>query len=157
MGVDPARIGDPHRDGVYAAEEEAAPGGGRRFTRFAHVEAIIDEIVTSGWWDDTFPHAPIEVVVMRRSRGATFSAATVDREADAAAVWIRDGSWDMVTILHELAHVAVSGGDPSGPHGQEFVTALCELWRRFMGFHAYGALGSALTANAVPLRLDLRP
>lgn len=150
-------IEDPHRDLVYAAENDAAPDGGRRFRRFAEVRTFIDEVVLSGWWNDTFPDAPIEIVVMRRSRGATFSAATVDRAADAAAVWIRDGSWDMVTILHELAHVATPYGDPSGAHGHAFVMALSELWRRFMGFHAYGALQSALTARAVPLRLDLRP
>lgn len=148
---------DPYRDDVYAAENDAAPDGGRRFRRFTHVESLIDDIVTSSWWDDTFPQAPIEIVVMRRSRGATFSAATVDGPTDTAAVWIRDGSWDMVTVLHELAHVAASPGDPTGPHGEWFATALAELWRRFMGFHAYGALQSALAARAVPLRLDRRP
>lgn len=153
--ADPAH--DPYRDRVYSAENDAAPDGGRHFTRFTHVEAMIDSVVTSPWWDETFPHAPIEVVVMRRSRGATFSAATVDRAAEAAAVWIRDGSWDLVTILHELAHVASRGEDPTGPHGQMFAADLCELWRRFMGFHAYGALRSALEAHGVPLRLDLRP
>lgn len=149
--------GDPYRDSVYAAENEAAPDGGKRFSRFTYVEALIDEIVTSTWWDETFPHAPIEVVVMRRSRGATFSAATVDRRTDAAAVWIRQGSWNMVTVLHELAHVAARGGDPTGPHGELFVAALAELWREYMGFHAFGALQSALAARAVPLRLDRRP
>lgn len=148
---------DPFRDVVYAAENEAAPDGGRRFRRFSQIESMIDTVVTSSWWDDTFPHAPIEVVVMRRSRGATFSAATVDRRADAAAVWIRDGSWDMVTVLHELAHVAASADDPTGPHGEGFAMALCELWRRYMGFHAYGSLQSALTAQGVPLRLGRRP
>lgn len=150
-------LDDPYRDLVYAAENEACPDGGRRFQRFAHLQTFVDDVVTSSWWDDTFPDAPIEIVVMRRSRGATFSAATVDREADAAAVWIRDGSWDMVTTLHELAHVASSTGDPTGPHGRRFTAALSELWRRFMGFHAYGALQSALSTRAVPLRRDLRP
>lgn len=148
---------DPFRELVYAAENEAAPHGGRRFSRFTQVRTMIDDVVTSSWWDDMFPHAPIEVVLMRRSRNATFSAATVDHRAEAAAVWIRDGSWDTVTVLHELAHVAALDGDPTGAHGQAFASALCELWRRYMGFHAYGALQSALTARGVPLRRDLRP
>ena len=72
-----------------------------------------------------FPDAPLEVTVMRRSRGATFSAAYVPAGEDAAAIWIRDGSWDAATVLHELAHVAV-GADPGpdGTHGERFATGV---------------------------------
>ncbi len=151
---------DPFRDDVYRAEDEVLPDGGRRFTRFVQVERLVDDIVTSQWWSEVFPDAPIEVTVKRRSRGATFSAAAVDTAKDAACLWIRDGSWNLVTVLHELAHMASGGGsgkDPSGPHGSDFVSALCELWREYLGFHAFGALQSALETRGVPLRRDRRP
>ncbi len=133
------------------------PSGGRKFTRFAQVNDFIDSVIVSPWWESMFPDAPIEVTVMRRSRGATFSAATVDVAGEAGAIWIRDGSWDLVTVLHELAHVAAERDDPTGPHGSAFVDALGELWRHYLGFHAFGALQSALEAHGVPLRRERRP
>lgn len=153
-GADPV---DPYREAVYRSEAEALADGGRRFARFTELSAFVQAVVMSTFWESTFPGAPIEITLFRRSRGATFSAATVDGREATAAVWIRDGSWDLVTVLHELAHVAAGTGDPSGPHGATFVDALLRLWREYLGFHAYGALRSALLARGVPLRRDLRP
>ena len=150
---------DPHRDRLYAAEHDALPDGGRRFRRFAEVERYVDDVVTGAFWESRFPDAPIEVQVLRRSRGATFSAAHVTDEGDAAAVWLRDGSWDLATVAHELAHVAsapgpASGPDPTGPHGERFATALLVLWRQLLGVHAYGALRSCLDDQGVPYLRD---
>src|SRR5690606_13259765 len=114
----PAPDPDPYRDAVYRAEHEALPDGGRRFRRFAELEAWVEGVVLGPMWEARFPEAPLEVAVLRRSRGATFSAAHVTPDGDAAAVWIRDGSWDAVTVVHELAHVAAGRAhDPTGPHG----------------------------------------
>lgn len=143
---------DPFRERLYRAESEALVDGGRRFTRFVQIERFVNSVVTSQWWDETFPSAPIEIQVFRRSRGATFSAAVTDGVAEAGALWIRDGSWDLVTIVHELAHFATPDGDPSGPHGYWFVDSLLELWRHCMGFHAYGSLRSSLAAHGLTLR-----
>jgi putative metallohydrolase (TIGR04338 family) len=146
---------DPHRDAVYDAETRALPGGGRRFTRFAHLEAHVVDVTTGGWWAATFPDAPVEVDVLRRSRTATFSAAHVTADATAGVVWVRDGSWDLVTVVHELAHVAAGpAADTSGPHGCRFATALLVCWRELLGFDAYGALRSALDRNGVPYQRD---
>lgn len=155
MAHDPAPADDPHRDALYRAEHEASPDGGRRFTRFAHLEQYVTSVVTGPWWAHSFPDAPIELDVLRRSRNATFSAAHVDAFGSAAAMWIRDGSWDLVTVVHELAHVAV-GRDvgPDGPHGAAFATALLRCWRECCGVAAYGALRSALDANGVPYHRD---
>lgn len=159
--------GDPFRDLVYQVENATLPEGGRRFRRFAALEEYVEVVMTGPWWERSFPDAPIEVDVMRRSRSATFSAAHVSADGDAAAVWIRDGSWDAVTVVHELAHVASaphsrtasgSGGgcavDPTGPHGREFATALLQLWRALLGAHAYGALRSGLDDHGVPYRRE---
>lgn len=146
---------DPWQQQVYAAEHAALPDGGRRFRRFAEVESFVRTALADPWWAVTFPAAPVEVDVLRRSRGATFSAAHVTADGAAAAVWIRDGSWDAATVVHELAHVAVGRGPvlvPSAPqpHGPEFVAALLALWRHHLGVHAYGALRSALEDHGVP-------
>lgn len=140
---------DPHRERLYAAEHQALPDGGRRFRRFAELEGWVESVVLGPWWESTFPAAPLEVTVLRRSSGATFSAARV--EGDEAAVWIRDGSWDVVTVVHELAHVAVgSDPGPGGAHGASFATTLLICWRTLIGVQAYGALRSTLERNGVP-------
>ena len=148
---------DPYRHAIYDAEAEALPGGGRRFSRFAHLEAYVTDITTGHWWATTFPDAPLEVDVLRRSRSATFSAAHVSTDASAGVVWIRDGSWDTVTVVHELAHVAAGPApDPTGAHGRRFATALLDCWRELLGFPAYGALRSGYDRRGVPYQRDRR-
>jgi putative metallohydrolase (TIGR04338 family) len=146
---------DPHRDSVYRAEAEALADGGRRFHRFSELEAWVAEQVLGHRWAAMFPDAPLEVSVLRRSRGATFSAAHVTADGDGAVIWIRDGSWDAVTVVHELAHVAAGPAiDQTGPHGSRFATALLRLWRELLGAHAYGALRSGLDDHGAPYQRD---
>lgn len=158
---------DPHRLAVYRAEDDALPDGGRRFNRFAHVERWVQQVVLGEWWGATFPNAPLEVEITRRSRGATYSATRV-LDDQVAVLWLRDGSWQAVTIVHELAHVAawdrVSAAASTGvghgtspgaePHGIEFTTVLLACWRELLGFHAYGALRSGFDRRNVPYHRD---
>lgn len=149
--------GDPHRDAVYAAEATALPDGGRRFRRFVHLESWVVEVTTGPWWASAFPDAPVEVDVLRRSRSATFSAAHVTSDRANGVMWIRDGSWDATTVVHELAHVAAGlTPDPTGPHGPRFASCLLTCWRELLGFEAYGALRSALDSRGVPYHHDRR-
>ncbi len=135
---------DPDGLVVQAAEDEALPDGGRRFARFTEVEDYVEQVVGDPWWSQTFPWAPVDVEVRRRSRSATFSAAHVSISGE-AVLFVRDGSWDAVTVLHELAHVAARSGLGAGrSHGAEFTDALQELWRRHLGVHAWAALVQAL-------------
>lgn len=148
---------DPDRLAVYAAEEAALPDGGRRFRTFADLEAFVQLAMAEAWWEEQFPEAPVSAELQRRSRGATYSAAHVTDDGWDAVIWIRDGSWDAVTVVHELAHVAAGsylrpGRWSSEPgHGPRFVDALCRLWRRHLGVHAYGALRLALVERGVTL------
>lgn len=152
---DAVAVGDPYRDLLYAAEAAALPDGGRRFTRFAQVEAYVAQVVIGAWWEQTFPAAPLEVDVERRSRSATFSAAHVTPDGTAGVIWVRDGSWDLVTVVHELAHVALAGVEPTdGPHGVAFAEALLACWRELCGVAAYGALRSEMAARGIPLQRD---
>jgi putative metallohydrolase (TIGR04338 family) len=147
---------------VYAAEADALADGGRRFRRFTEVQDFVQGALQDPWWEQRFPDAPVQVDVLRRSRSATFSAAHVAPDGWEAVIWIRDGSWDAVTVVHELAHVAVGGrpGPPvAGPdpaHGTRFVEALVDLWRHHLGAHAYGALLGALVDHGVPYQRERR-
>ncbi len=148
---------DPYRESLYRSEHMALPDGGRRFRRFVQVQDYVTQVVTGPWWEKTHPTAPVEVDVLRRSSSATFSAAHVEAGGDAAAIWLRDGSWDLVTIVHELAHVATGElTSGSAPHGAEFAATLLVCWRELLGVQSYGALRSAFTANGVPYQRDRR-
>jgi putative metallohydrolase (TIGR04338 family) len=140
------RVDDPDAARVAAAEDAALPDGGRGFRRWEELEQWVRSVLSDPWWEQTFPQAPVEVDLQRRSRGATFSAAHVLDDASAAVIWIRDGSWDAVTVVHELAHVAARSGPGRGadPHGSEFVEALEALWRRYLGLQAWAAFVQAL-------------
>lgn len=139
---------DPESLVVYAAEDAAAAEVGvRRFATFAALEAFVERVVCSDWWDQTFPTAPVDVVVSRRSRSATFSAAVLF-PGEAAELVIMDGQWSLEVILHELAHVAAGG--PAG-HGPVFRRALVELWRREAGIVASTELTRQFTAAGLTI------
>lgn len=148
---------DPRAEAVYAAEEEALAGGGRRFRRFSEVEGFVHAALSEPFWAERFPDAPVGAEVVRRTHRATASGAHVTDDGWDAVIWIRDGSWDAVTVVHELAHVATGSwrepgrwsGEPG--HGERFVAALLELWRHHLGLHAYGALRSGLDERGLIL------
>jgi putative metallohydrolase (TIGR04338 family) len=123
---------------VYQAEAEAVEPDVGRFSRFVEVESFVDGVLTDLRWRDGLESRwsltpPLEVVLLRRSRSATFSAAEHHRPV----IHLRDGSWDRLTILHELAHLAAL--DPEH-HGALFCGVELDLVRWFIGFQAYGAL-----------------
>lgn len=128
---------------LYAAEDAAAADfPPRRYRTFAELAAHVDSIVCSDWWAESFPTAPTEVHVERRSRTATFSAAC--RLEDAGILWFVDGEhWTAAVVCHELAHVA-TGHD----HDARFRQALVRLWRRECGFPAATGLTAQLALRA---------
>ena len=136
---------DPQADAVYAAEAAAqrhfAP---RQFESFAEVDAFVQQVVCSEYWDARFPNAPMQTSVQRRSRNATYSAG--GRQADVGVLWLIDGyHWNSLAVLHELSHIAVGGDDPYD-HGAKFRTAELDLVREFVGVQMFGELAVAFTA-----------
>ena len=127
---------------MYAAEDDALAGVGPRWRRWIDLESYVESVVTSPEWSEHPTHPPIEVLVERRSRSATFAAASHEQ----AAIWIPDGHWTAPVVLHELAHLLAPDAEQ---HGPSFCGA--ELWlvRRFLGFDAYGALRSAFDRSGV--------
>lgn len=114
---------------VYAAEDAALDGCGRVFSGLAEAQRYVDVLVASDWWGDRWPR--VDRVVVGRSRSRRW-----DGYAVAGANEVRLASWRESVLLHELAHVVT----PGDGHGPAFLTALVDLVRRQMGFHAYGAL-----------------
>ena len=134
--------GDARAGAVYAAEDAvSAAFPPRRYRTFAELRTHVEAIVCSDWWADTFPGAPIEVHVERRSRTATFSAAC--RRDGAGILWFVDGEhWMATAVCHELGHVASGSG-----HDAPFRNALVELWRRECGFPAATELCAQLNSR----------
>ena len=127
---------------MYAAEDASLADVGPRWRRWVDVEAYVESVLISPEWSEHPSQPPIEVIVERRSRSATFAAAS----HDLATIWIPDGTWTAPVVLHELAHLLAPSPEP---HGPAFCAA--ELWlvRRFLGFDAYGALRSAFDRAGV--------
>lgn len=131
-----------HASEVYAAEQavvDAAPL--RRFSRFRHITAYVQSVTVSPWWSERFPDAPLEVEVLRRSSGATFSAAFCTDDEVGVVALVNGAGWGLETVLHELAHLAA--GRRAG-HGSTYRTALLALWRHEAGFRAWVALAEEL-------------
>lgn len=124
---------DPQRDAVYAAEQAALAELGPDLRRWRDVLAYVESVVMHPAWTDAASSPPIDVEVQRRSRSARYAAA----DATSATIWIPEGRWNAMTVLHELAHLAAPDAEA---HGPRFCGA--ELWlvRWRAGFEAYGAL-----------------
>ena len=114
---------------VYRAEDAALAGRGRTFRRLAEVQRYVDRLVGDEWWARRWPE--VDGVVVGRSRSRRW-----DGYAVTGAGEIRLATLSEPVLLHELAHLVT----PGAGHGPAFTSALLDLVRRQMGFHAYGAL-----------------
>lgn len=114
---------------IYAGEDAALGEAGRLFRDMREVRAYIDDLVSSEWWADRWPH--VDAIPIGRTRSTRFEGYTVQAGGE-----IRIGSLRESVVLHEIAHVVTPGAD----HGPAFVEALLALVRERLGFHAYGAL-----------------
>lgn len=118
---------------VYAAEDAALAGRGRRFRHLGEVRAYVDELVAGEWWAARWPE--VDAIGVGRSRSRRFTGYALQGCAE-----IRLASLEEAVVLHEVAHVVT----PGAGHGPAFVAALLDLVRERMGFHAYGALLAGL-------------
>ena len=137
---------DPQQLAVYAAEDSLLEQIGPRWRRWVEVEAFLEAVLTSEAYADLFPDAPLDIGLGRRSRSATRSVAIASQQA----ILLRDGSWNAITLLHELAHlIAGVGAGAEEPHGPDFVATELELVRAFCGFDQYVALQQAFRERGV--------
>ena len=115
---------------VYAAEDAALEGAGRRFTDLGEVRAYVTELIDSQWWGDRWPH--VEAIPVAETRSGRFGGYAVEGTGE---IRLARGSLREPVLLHEIAHVVT----PGAGHGPAFVGALLALVRERLGFHAYGA------------------
>ncbi len=141
---DAAGTDDDTAETIYAAEDRVADRIGARLHRWADVEAFVENALALDALADAFPNLAGGIDVGRRSRNATASVALwSDR-----LILIRDGSWNTVTICHELAHLACP---PDEGHGPRFVAAEVEIVRLCCGIVAAAELASEFAAASVPI------
>ncbi|HBX78904.1 MAG TPA: hypothetical protein DEG43_14775 [Acidimicrobiaceae bacterium] len=136
--------GDLQRSRVYAAEDTLVSEMGPRLRTWKSVEAFAESILTSEELNELFPNHPAGISLHRRSRSATASAAVVSR----GEIWIRDGSWNALTVIHEISHHLAS---PDTTHGARFVSIELVLVRTWCGFTAYGELLHAFRTRSVAI------
>jgi len=130
---------------VYAAEAAAIRDLPlRRFGRFSELEAYVESVVVGDWWDETFPAAPVELELQRRSRNATWSAACTTADEVGIMAIVDGHGWGLETVLHELAHLAAGH---EAAHGPAFRRALGLLWRHEAGVEAWSVLNAHLEAT----------
>lgn len=127
---------------MYAAEDSVLAGVGPRLRRWRDVERFVESVLGDPVYLERFPDAPLDITLQRRSRSATASLAVPAHRV----VAIRDGSWNALTVLHELAHLIDHGAQP---HGPQFAAVELELVRRWCGFDAYVALRTAFAGHGV--------
>ncbi len=134
------------QEDLYAAE--VCLRGGRVFKDIRQVREYVNTLVASDDFQVLWPDV-YEVHVERRSSSASWSFA----DCDSNAIYLADIT--QTTVLHELAHLCTPG-DCHG-HGPEFARVYLTLVRWEMGFHAYGALLSALRGTGAFRGSDLTP
>ena len=137
-------MNDSQQQAVYAAEDAVLGAIGPRLRRWTQVESFLRAVLTSPDYESAFPNAPLDIELQRRARSATASLAVAATDL----IVIRDGSWNAVTVLHELAHL-VAPGDPA--HGPAFVATELELVRRSCGFDAYATLRTSFLEHGVDI------
>lgn len=138
---------DPWAEVIGECEDAVESVLGPRWRRWKELVAWVHGVTTHPEWDELFPGAPIDVDVQRRSSSAHYAAAHVP----SATIFIPDGSWSAVVVIHELAHLAaphlVGGRVETEPsHGPTFVAAELTIVRRFAGVEAWVALRGELRA-----------
>ena len=136
---------DPQADRLYRAEDAVLGDRGPDLRRWTDVIAFVDRVVTAPEWVDAEPGRPLDITVERRSRSARYAAA----HHGSATIWIPDGQWRVITVLHELAHLAAP--DPE-PHGARYAAAELQLVRWVLGVDAFAVLRAAFDDMEVRYR-----
>ncbi|MEZ5321323.1 MAG: hypothetical protein R2698_04465 [Microthrixaceae bacterium] len=127
---------------LYSAEDEVVAEVGPRLGTFRAVEHFLERTLLDDGVAQRYPHVPLDVSLIRRGRAATCSFA----HAPTRTIAIRSGSFDALTVLHELAHLIVG---PDRGHDERFVAVELDLVRLRCGFEAFALLRRALDRHGV--------
>ena len=114
---------------VYGVETAVLRPVGRKFRTMKELITYVTCLTTSDWWIESFPKATVGVHVEIRSPSAVFGIAT----GETIAIPNNPDHRAIVSVLHELAHIATNNGDGHGPLWR---AAFIKLVRKEMGFYA---------------------
>jgi putative metallohydrolase (TIGR04338 family) len=123
-----------HQECLYRAQELAGLHdiARRNYADIRCLEARLTEVMDDDWWIDRYLDVPRPALARLRKGSKWGGIAAAD------GIWIR--TLDDATLLHELSHWVTD----SPGHGPEFAETFLAMVRRYMGFHAYGALRTGL-------------
>lgn len=135
---------DYQRSKVYDAEDEV--GEGKRLDTVIEIQAWVDKITHSSWWNSRFPEIRNHTVVVKDGRGRRSGGALRGiLESDIRIPrHFRTQKW----ILHELAHITVDELEHAW-HGCEFAHNYLVLIQRWMGREYANELRSAFKRHRV--------
>ncbi len=129
------------QEAVYAAEGTCERG--RTFADHGEVQAYVDGLTSTYWWEERYNHI-VRVEVLRVTEGR--SRANASHDMGGGTIGLLDGSLDESTVLHEVAHVIA--GNECG-HSSTWARIHLELTYLVRGSGPYSALSAAYTTNGV--------
>ncbi len=138
------RLPDTQRQRVYAAERLV--GEEPILASLVVVQAWIDNIVASDWWQKRF--GQITKIIALDGRGRINGiAGRLTGHPEVGYVRLPKATRHRLYILHEMAHVAQPQW--SACHGKEFCRVFMALVRRWMGRQTAHALRNAFRRKVV--------
>jgi putative metallohydrolase (TIGR04338 family) len=145
MGVFPR---DSQRQRLYDAEASINPGHG--FASLATVQAYVDRILATAWWQTCFP--TVQRVVIDPGSRRKWAGAWKTKEG--GTIYLPPGTQGPLSVLHELAHLAQPRR--SAFHGPEFAGIYLALVRNRMGWRKERSLAAAFKRHRVRVQALLR-
>lgn len=136
---------------LYGAERSVPTG-----TRFETVEAIqafVDALRDTWWWDRYYSQVK-RVEVYPRPASRRESVGSWKPELAAGKIEMLEVHWNELVVLHELAHVLAAARFGSQAHCPWFARTYLELVSHVMGPEAYVALHEAFDRDGVDHDID---
>lgn len=112
------------QDLVYRAEAEVPAG--RAFRSVGEIQAWVDDLRDTWWWQAWYPQV-VRVEVVRRDGRRRESVGAWHPDRGAGLVELLHAHWNDRDVLHELAHVLAAARHRSSSHDPAFCRTLYEL------------------------------
>ena len=130
------------QEGVYRAQARCTSG---RALDVADVQAYVDRLTSSDWWDERYRQV-VRVEVTTIAEDNEFNAlGRADHDHGGGVIGLKASKpVSERTVLHEVAHTITPGG-----HGPSWVRTFLELTYFVRGSDAYTELRTAFVAEGV--------
>jgi len=124
---------DSQRQKLYDAEAIAmvfTPPFQKKFSSLEEIQKYVDKFTKSSWFRKRFGQHSI--MVKRKKHGAS-------ARRMGSTIWLSESYWNMISVLHEVAHIVKEPGAGSA-HGRFFARTLLEFTNHVCGKEAASAL-----------------